>query len=144
MIAGTTALLLTLRGMLVRKGIDPTDVYVLSYLCIMFGWPYMDSRFWLPVIPILLAYWMIGFNHKIKAWRGFLARCFICWYFLTGLSALVYSSRISLSADRFPDRYGDGNLRSTYCIFLGACDEKFVRNEHTKELMLLRVFSQRQ
>ena len=62
----------------------------------------------------------------------------------TGLSALLYSSRISLSGKEFPDRYGEGNPRLTYCIFLQACGEQFVHDERDKTLELLRLFSQRE
>jgi hypothetical protein len=142
-LAGTAALVLMVSGMLVRKALDPIDVYVISYLCVMFGWPYLDSRFWIPVVPIVLTYWVIWFSSTVENWRRWCGVCFLSLYVCAGLSALAYSSRISLSADRFPDRYGDGSLRSAYCIFLEACGGKLTRYED-RALELLRVFSQRQ
>ena len=38
---------------------------LLTYV-IMFGWPYIDFRFCIPVLPIVLTYWAIWFNHKEK------------------------------------------------------------------------------
>jgi hypothetical protein len=144
LVVGTAAFVLMISGLFVRKSLDPIDVYVAAYVCIMLGWPYPDSRFWIPVLPLVLTYWLIWLTHRAETWRHLCALCFVCLYVFAGLGALVYSSQISLAGNRFPDRYGDGYLRSTYCVFLKACGENLVIDEHDKALKLLRVFSQRQ
>ena len=141
---GAAALAVMASGMFVKKVLEPIDVYLIFYFVIMLGWPYSDFRFSIPVIPIVLTYWMIWFNHKGRTWCRWCVVCFLCWYLFAGLGAIVYSGRISLSGDQFPDRFGDGTLRSTYCTFLEACGGKVMRPEDNKAVDLLRVFSQRQ
>ena len=39
-----------------------------------------------------------------------------------GLAAIVYSTILSFAGSTFPDRYGDGALRPTYCAAFQSCD----------------------
>ena len=59
-----------------------------------------------------------------------------------GFAAIAYSTRISFAGSRFPDRYGDGNLRPTYCAAFQSCpdgpDSKIV---DAKVLRLLREYN---
>ena len=70
LVAGIVAMALMVGGMLVRKAVEPIEVYVIAYLSIMLGWPFTDSRFWIPVIPILLAYSVICSAVRLKTGGG--------------------------------------------------------------------------
>jgi hypothetical protein len=120
---GFAALLPILAGLFTkRRTATPVDVYFASYLGILFLWPYYDARFWLPVIPLLLAYSGLAIA-RLKN-RG-LVRTGVAIYgsvfAILGVIALVYSTRISFAGPRFPDVYGDGTLRPSYCAVFHTC-----------------------
>jgi len=91
------------------------EIYILAYLLILCGAPWQDTRYLLPVTPLLLAY-VYTFVKKqeqrplLKLAAVVYAVCFVS----LGLIGLIYSTRISLAGNSFPDLYGDGKLRSTY------------------------------
>jgi hypothetical protein len=117
---GLLPLLLTLFGLATkRREIGPTEVFLVCYMVILFAWPYYDTRFWLPVIPLLIAYSALAItsfklpNGVITTYCSVFAAC--------GFVAIAYSTRISFAGTEFPDRYGDGTLRPTYCAAFQSC-----------------------
>jgi hypothetical protein len=105
----------------IRKS-SPLEIYMGVYLIILFAWPYYDPRYWIPVIPLLFGYTWKGVKntrrfHNIPTLYSFLAA-----FFLTGIIALGYSTRITFAGDHFPERYGDGTLTNTYKL---AFNQKF-------------------
>jgi hypothetical protein len=128
-------------GMFARRTVGPVEIYVISYFGIMFAWPYADSRFWIPILPIILSYYIIWFFHADNEWRIRCGIIFLCWFVFAGLGALAYSIRISVSGKQFPDLYGDGYLRSAYCIFLHGCPSDSVSAHDEKILKLLKTYT---
>jgi hypothetical protein len=117
---GLTLFLLTLVGLSTRRGkICPTEVFLVCYTGILFVWPYRDARFWLPVIPLLIAYSILA----VKRLRlpKIVVTVYCIMFATLGFVAIAYSTRISFAGSRFPDRYGDGNLRPTYCAAFQSC-----------------------
>ena len=128
-----------------RYHVEAVDVFVVSYVAILFVWPYYDTRFWVPVVPLLIAYAGQFFSHVL---RSRLLRRVVAVYMAVfvalGLLALGYSTRITFAGPKFPDRWGDGTLRPTYCAALNSCGSSFdERNVNAKALHLLRVYKQR-
>jgi hypothetical protein len=105
-----------------RRVVGVVDVYFCGYLAVLFVWPYFDARFWLPVIPLLAGYsaLAIGRLAERSVVRTFVA-AYCCFFVLAGAASLSYSTRISLAGSKFPDVYGDGSLRPSYCAALGTC-----------------------
>jgi hypothetical protein len=104
-----------------RRRIGPSEVYLVSYMGILFIWPYADGRFWLPVIPLLIAYFVLAIE-RLRLPK--IVTATYCIIFATlGFAAIVYSTRISFAGSAFPDRYGDGSLRSTYCAAFKTCQD---------------------
>ncbi len=103
-----------------KKAVGSTEVYLATYMAILFVWPFYDARFWLPVIPLLIGFVWIGGVHAHKLWSAF-QKCstpilcvqLMCFLILATV-ALVYSTRITFAGRRFPERYGDGTLLDTY------------------------------
>jgi hypothetical protein len=137
---GLLLFLLTLFGLAAkRREISSTEVFLVCYMGILFAWPYYDARFWLPVIPLLIAYSVLAVK-SLRLPNGVIA--IYCIVFATlGFVAIAYSTRISFAGSTFPDRYGDGTLRPTYCAAFKSCRDGGDSNKvDAKVLRLLREY----
>jgi hypothetical protein len=137
---GLGLLLLILIGLATkRKATGPTEVFVVCYLGILFVWPYNDARFWLPIIPLLIAYSVLA-ARSLRLPKAVIA--IYCIAFATlGFGAITYSSRISFAGPTFPDKYGDGLLRPTYCAAFQSCRNGYDSDKvDAKVLRLLREY----
>lgn len=118
-IIGAVVVTLVLRYLRPSR-LGSVEVYLAAYVGILCVWPYGDTRFWIPVLPLLFAeiFWLT----QPWTWSGW-RRTFVNWYavgyFLAGLLALAYSTWLTFSAGAFPDRFGDSHLRPTYRAFYG-------------------------
>jgi hypothetical protein len=117
---GLIALFLIGRGMWIasRKLFGPIEIFLLGYAAILFIWPYYDPRFWLPVLPLL-------FGYAGTAVRRLPTEAFVVYaavFSMVGLAVLAESTRITFAGTGFPDAYGNGQFRATYCVYYGSCD----------------------
>jgi hypothetical protein len=137
---GVVLLLLTLLGLATKgKRSGPTEVFLIGYLVILFAWPYYDARFWLPVIPLLVAYSVLAID-RLRLPRV-LVRTYCAVFTLLGFISIVYTTQISFAGSKFPDRYGDGNLRPTYCAAFRSCRDGGEPNKaDPKVLRLLQEY----
>lgn len=138
--AGVVLFLLTLFGFATKRmAIGPTDVFLVCYMGILFAWPFQDPRFWLPVVPLLIAYSVLAvsnprFPKGVVTIYGIIFAAF-------GFFAIAYSTRISFAGSRFPERYLDGRMRSTYCAAIQSCRDGADSNKvDAKALRLLREY----
>jgi hypothetical protein len=129
-LAGAVALLFYLVGLWGRRtSVGALEVFLIAYSAILLVWPYYGPRFWLPVIPPFLAFVWLGAQEivaKIRLPRpASTAMCvaFVVVFLLLGATALVYSTRISLAGEKFPERYGSGILTETYRAALGQAHD---------------------
>ena len=126
------------------KRFDSVDCYVLGYACIVFAYPWYDTRLWLPLVPLLAGYMLSALRHLFSARMLrpiILAYCFLFCVF--GILSLGYSTRVTFAGRRFPDLYGDGRFADTYRVAL--LGEK-PRNENAVSpdaLFLLRRYEWR-
>jgi hypothetical protein len=141
-LAGVLAYTIWLR----RADLQSIDIYMVSYLAVLAFWPHFDSRFWLPVIPLLAAYFgflVCRFDRvfsKFSALR-ILIVLYLCWLSLTGLTALAYSTRISLAGSEFPALYGKGDFLQTYLAAFGKVHDPASVNQDA--LNLLKIYEPR-
>lgn len=115
---GAMALALMLGGVVTRrKQFSVVDVFFVSYLAVLLVWPYYDPRFWLPVIPLLIAY--IGLTLKLAMQYRFTRQVVAAYLFLfsvIGVVALVSNTSMSYSArSTFGDVFPVGTYRPAYC-----------------------------
>jgi hypothetical protein len=104
-----------------RRRLGVVDIFFLSYGLVMLLWPYYDPRFWLPVLPLLIAY--IGLSIKYCFQKGISAHIFDIWalsFATLGLLVLVSSTIVSFAGSGFGDRYYTERYHSTYCA-AGYC-----------------------
>jgi hypothetical protein len=125
-----------------RDRICSIEVYFIAYVGIILVWPYRDPRFWIPILPLVMAYARVGLSTwpRTKFWTPYL-RAFKLAFALTGVVALIYTTRLSLSGSDFPDRYATGPLRTTYCVAINACGGHYdVKEVDPKVLHLLQTY----
>ena len=80
-----------------RRFPGPAEVYAIFYLIILFFWPYPSPRLWMPIVPLLI--WQVGRAVYERAGKGapvLVLRAYVCWFILTGMAALAYTTRVSL------------------------------------------------
>lgn len=101
--------------------VTPTDLYLLGYAAVLFFWPYGgDARFWIPVLSPLVAIairgeWLAAERSGgLREVRGAILVAVGCFYVMCGVAALLYSARLSVDADHFPDRFGNLQMQVTY------------------------------
>ncbi|MGO9227889.1 MAG: hypothetical protein ACLQKA_01575 [Bryobacteraceae bacterium] len=121
---GALAFLLVLGGIASRrKRFSAVDVYFVSYLAVLLVWPFYDPRFWLPVIPLLIAY--CGLSLSRLAQRGIARQILNGYLFLfaaVGLVTLTLNTAVSFSGASFTDIYPE--YHATYCA-AWHCKEGF-------------------
>lgn len=92
-----------------RRPVRPTPVgiYLLSYVAVLVFWPYDSPRLWMPITPLLLA--LVVSSIGRLSWTPpvkLVITGYTAWFVLTGLGAIAYTTRISLSGDKFAQLYG--------------------------------------
>ena len=124
---GIAALALIACGAALKaKSFGPADVYFHSYVAILFVWPYYDPRFWLPVLPLMLGYSALALGRVLKreGARKMMA-AYLAIFSVMGVTILTASAIISFSGPRFPDAYGNGQFRPTYCAAFRSCSAAY-------------------
>jgi len=98
-----------------RQNLGGLEVYMVGYLVILLAAPWQDARYLLPVVPLLLGYFMV-FAEKLLKHRfiNVVLVTYLVYFSLLGVAALAYTTRITFSGKSFPDVYGDGTIRATY------------------------------
>jgi hypothetical protein len=137
---GLLLLLVTLFGLATKRTkISPTEVFLVCYMGVLIAWPFRDARFWLPVIPLLIAYTVLG--AKSLRFPKAVITMYCIAYATLGFGVIAYSTRITFSGCRFPDRYGDGALRPTYYASFESCPDRGDPNKvDAKVLRLLQEY----
>jgi len=119
MLLGLAGWGVVLRGawLLVWRGeLLPVVLYFLVYMGLMLIWPYADTRFWIPLLPLVALLSLVALRDAATRWQalpwglGF----YLTAYAGLGLLALGYSTYISYSGPEFSETYGDGSDRMTY------------------------------
>ncbi len=119
-IIGAVAILLACIGFWAKRlRPDGVMLYVVAAAAIVFAYPWFDTRLWLPFIPFLMGYVLLGIRSltRFRAARS-VAIAYCSVFSLLGILALAYTTRITFAGLRFPELYGDGNLRATYRLAL--------------------------
>jgi hypothetical protein len=123
LIVGSIVVVLVFLGLYRRRrSLTTTDVYLLSCLgsLMLTPWAGGAGRYLIPVVPIVIA--AILAELQLLWERLGWARMGVCGigalYVAMGAAAMVYSTWITFSGPKFPERYGDRRLAATYRLFL--------------------------
>jgi hypothetical protein len=144
-IAGFLTFLLWITGIWTkRRKLDAAVLYVLGYAAIVLGYPWSDTRLWLPVLPLLMGYVLIAARRIVPSRLLRPAIVAYCTFFcLLGIVALGYSTRLTFAGKDFPNLYGDGTLRATYRVALLGESPRNVDDVSEDALYLLRRYEWR-
>lgn len=112
------------------------DVYLLFYLAILAFWPYDSPRLWMPITPLIAAHVVSTLDRVRNSRAGrALVTVYAGWFALTGIVALAYTTRISLSGDDFARVYGrSGGMASAMVQTLGP-KEKQIYNARADTIL---------
>jgi hypothetical protein len=104
--------------LLFRKNKLPfiVKVYLLFYSVLMFNWPFYDPRFWLPVLPLLIAV-VLQYPLPRPGWRKGVAVVFLAGYMLLGVLAVGFFTYTSLNRKIFVRMQANGVFRNEYETF---------------------------
>ena len=141
-LAGVLLIGIILRGVwLRRRFFGVLEITLLTYGGLIFVWPYLDARFWLPALPLFTGFIALALVDAAKTQIFKFAGIALCvWFVVAGSAALAYSTRISLAGNRFAEVYGDGSLRPTY---RAAFSGKTNGVENTEAIFLLKRYDTR-
>jgi hypothetical protein len=126
-VIGAVFLALVLGGIVLKREISPTTVFLCCYSLIIFSWPYYDPRFWLPVIPLLVAYSWLSIRRIGRIMRdGFCCEIFgvvyVALFVAMGILTLLSSTLVTFAGSEFPNIYREQNYHSTYCAVFPSCN----------------------
>lgn len=94
-------------------------VYLLSYMLIVFCWPCLDARFWVPVLPLLFSIFIQPFPVKPNVERRLIA----AWrpvYILFGIIALGYYTWLTFNKEAFSLRHDNGIWKRAYQLYFSG------------------------
>ena len=84
-----------------------------SYLVLIIIWPFYDTRFWIPIIPLLIILSLMPLFSKPQINIFTIAP--LLFYIVFGFTSALYSDALSLNRSYFEKHYGfDPNLNSVY------------------------------
>jgi hypothetical protein len=114
-IAGILMIAILIAGIWRARGdLHAAHAYLVSYVAIMFVWPYGDNRFWLPVLPLLAAVSFQGIEPLLaRPGVRWVVGSYAAVYLAMFLIAAVYTTRITFSKN-FPETYADGRSARDY------------------------------
>jgi hypothetical protein len=93
------------------------DIYLAFYLMVLAFWPYDSPRLWMPVASLIAAHVVTAIARvRNNNTSRVLVRLYAVWFTLTGIVALVYTTRISLSGENFARRYGRNGGMATAAL----------------------------
>lgn len=123
-IIGAAFCIVALRGLWIcSRKFRYLELYTITYSVIVLAWHYHDPRFWMPVIPLLIMYLLIGF--RSLEIRGVFQKARVCWlmiYCIMGIAAFGHSTHLTFAGRDFGNYYGDGTYRETYDAALNGGD----------------------
>ena len=113
---GAVAMLLFLAGAFaLRRLSNWISAYLIAYSLLVLLWPSTDPRFWLPALPFVWLAIGSGVSLVLKDFgKPQVLAAYVVVFCALGVAALAYSTWVTFSGPKFPDRYGDGLLRTTY------------------------------
>jgi len=137
---GILAFALVFAGVAWRKERGVIETYFISYVALILVWPFYDPRFWLPVIPFLIAYSGLALKRLARAELATqILEGYVMMFVIVGLVTLASNTAVSYSVSRFADAYGAGQYHSTYCA-VWHCSESDSAEVDLDALHLLHYY----
>lgn len=111
MLAGLFFLVVVIKKLFSRQYALPlvAKVYLITYMLLIFNWPFYEARFWVPVMPLALAILLVRNKPVPVGWKLMAGV-----YVLTGLFALGYYTWISFDKQAMARKHDAGLWRGEY------------------------------
>ena len=104
-----------------RRSLAVTDVYLLSCLGGLLLTPWAaGGRYLIPVVSMIVVALIAELQSRwpLLGWARMGVYALGALYVTMGVVAMGYSTWLTFSGPRFPERYGDGRLTATYRLYL--------------------------
>jgi len=102
--------------LLSKKSIPPViKIYMVAYSLILFSWPFIDPRFWVPVVPLIIAVLMQA-SFSLKKPYAYAMLLLFTGYILSGIPAVGYMTYTSLNRKVEARTQASGVYRNEYEI----------------------------
>ena len=140
---GAAVFLLVLGGLVSRRRqLGVVDIFFISYGTVILVWPFYDPRFWLPVLPFLVAYAGLSMRYFVR--KGISAHLFEAWvlgFLIMGLPTLAFGTMVTFSGVAIGDLYNTELYHATYCA-AGYCKRGFDSTQAVNQdaLRVLQAF----
>lgn len=118
-----------------RRSLGPVDGFVAATIMIVLAFPFEHPRFLLPVLPYLIGYGVLAARRQPRP-----ALAYAAAFAAVGLAALAFSTALSYTGDRFPERYASGRLAATYRVAWGLQREGDAKAVDAEVLWALRRY----
>lgn len=93
---------------------DIVKIYLLFYALLMFNWPFYDPRFWVPVLPLIIAVAVEAITQIKNRGGKIVATLFLASYAALGIGAVGYMTYTSLHKEVFARSQANGVYRNEY------------------------------
>jgi hypothetical protein len=93
---------------------DIVKIYLLFYALLMFNWPFYDPRFWVPVLPLIIAVAVEAAAQMKNRVGKIVAILFLASYAAMGVGAVGYITYTSLHKEAFARSQANGVYRNEY------------------------------
>lgn len=89
------------------------SVYLILYLALIFNWPFFEARFFFPILPLMLAVYLLHLAQSTNLQRRF-AAVYLTGYVLMGAFVMGYYSRLSYDRDFMKKKHDAGIWEKEY------------------------------
>jgi hypothetical protein len=93
---------------------DIVRIYLLFYAILMFNWPFYDPRFWVPVLPLIVAVAVEAASAMKNKGLRIVWSLFLVVYSVLGIGAVGYLTYTSLHKENFARTQANGVYRNEY------------------------------
>lgn len=98
----------------------PTSVsaYLVVYILLIFNWPFVDGRFWLPIMPLVAAV-LLQRTYTPKPFFDVARKGYVMYYVASGIFVLGHYTRTSFDRAYFLTRHDKGKWELEYEAHFG-------------------------
>jgi len=115
-------------------------VYLVLYLALIFNWPFYEARFFFPIMPLVLAVYLLHFVTASRLQQR-VGVAFLCYYLLAGIFVLVYYTRLSLDKEFMMKRHDAGKWQTEYGYLFSGRPVSDSTQVDLKALYILRKYN---
>lgn len=116
------------------------SVYLVLYLVVIFNWPFFEARFFFPILPLMLAVFLLHLQQVARQQR-LLAAAWLTCYVIVGVFVMAYYSRLSLEKDFMRKRHDAGLWKAEYDYLFSGRPVEDSTTVNQKALYILRKYN---